>query len=106
MVETAFELLQHRVEEAFGNDSRSVEELEALLWFGSFLWSDLERVNIVLRGVSFKCSTSGTLMTVRVTRSGEHDVCFVSAINPEDCLRIFRRMWLAEAVFWSHDKFG
>lgn len=101
----AVEALGH-LEELFEDRPKWGAELVAAEWLLSHAWNDFDKLNLMLRGFSFRCSQQGTLLTVRAQDGARAVVSFVSGVYASDCVRIFYRLWCTDSVKWSDDKFA
>lgn len=106
METTVWDDTRSALEGRFEDDPRWAEQLIAEEWLLNRAWQDFERVNLMLRGFSFRVSQSGTLLCVRAQDNGRATVSFVSGVHPSDCVRIFYRLWCANGLNWSDDKFA
>ena len=106
METTVWEATRLELQERFKDRPTWAEEQIAVTWLLSEAWDAFERVNLGLRGFSFRTSQSGSLLCVRAQDNGRAVVSFASGVHPCDCARIFYRLWCSDAVKWSDDKFA
>jgi hypothetical protein len=105
-VKTAFGVERERLEQLLSSAPKAKEELVAALWLLGWAFDELSRVNVMLRGFSFKLSQQGTLLTLRVVIADNPVVAFVSGVHPLDCVRIAYRLWSSDGLRWSPDRFA